>query len=103
HSARLAPFCEGFRAESARKPSQKAFANEADTDFTDPVNRRWIGDALAHWYSPCRVRATPTVADVDRAVARAKEAASDWQSRPSEERAAILRRVAREMSDARGA
>ena len=81
----------------------RGFWNEADTDFTSAVNRRWIRDRLDHWHAPCRwVRPAPTVSDVDRSVARAVAAADEWRSRPSAERAEILRRVADEMSHARG-
>jgi RHH-type proline utilization regulon transcriptional repressor/proline dehydrogenase/delta 1-pyrroline-5-carboxylate dehydrogenase len=79
------------------------FWNEADTDFTSPVNRRWIYDHLAHWSDPCPEGwPTPIVADVDAAVARARAAADGWRDLGGDGRAAILRRVAHEMAVHRG-
>nr|MBA2610251.1 bifunctional proline dehydrogenase/L-glutamate gamma-semialdehyde dehydrogenase [Actinomycetota bacterium] len=84
-------------------PCAAGVENEPDTDFTSAANRSWIRDHLAHWHAPCRSpRPAPTVDDVDRAVAHAVGAADDWRTRPSTERAVILRRVADEMSQARG-
>ncbi len=85
--------------------SQIAFVNEPDTDFTNAVNRRWIEERLANWHVPCRSaepRRAPTIDDVDDAVDRARGASDEWRSRPAEERAAILRRVADEMARRRG-
>ncbi|MEY2419300.1 MAG: RHH-type transcriptional regulator, proline utilization regulon repressor / proline dehydrogenase [Actinomycetota bacterium] len=94
HQDRLAPH--------EHDPSTE-FRNEPDTDFTSAVNRRWINDHLAHWADPCPEGwPTPTVADVDAAVARARSAAHDWRALGAEGRAAILRRVAHEMALHRG-
>ncbi|MEY2468821.1 MAG: RHH-type transcriptional regulator, proline utilization regulon repressor / proline dehydrogenase [Actinomycetota bacterium] len=91
------------RRASHEHHADAAFFNEPDTDFTNAVNRRWVTDELANWHQPCRpAPARPTVEDVDAAVARASAAADGWRSLPSAERAAILQRVAREMSAARG-
>ncbi|HVT76225.1 MAG TPA: bifunctional proline dehydrogenase/L-glutamate gamma-semialdehyde dehydrogenase, partial [Acidimicrobiales bacterium] len=82
-----------------RNAAPARFANEPDTDFTSAVNRRWIGDHLAHWhdtYKPVHV----AVADVDAAVARARAASAAWRARG--DRADILRRVADEMAVHRG-
>src|SRR5262249_24616072 len=68
------PRRHGARRAPGRRSEPDGFFNEPDTDFTDPANLRWIGDALAHWYPSCRpARPTPTTEDVDRAVARAKD------------------------------
>ena len=94
HQDRLAPH--------EHDPST-AFWNEADTDFTSAVNRRWIHDHLQHWHDPCPDGwAVPSVADVDDAVARAHNAAGAWRDLGAQGRAEVLRRVAHEMSVHRG-
>ncbi len=88
---------------ASHEPAPKVFANEPDTDFIGTGNRHWIADELAHW-TPLfdSSAATPTVDDVDAAVARAVNAADKWRTRPAVERAAVLRHVAHEMVNARG-
>ncbi len=110
HQDRLAPHEHDDRTD---------FANEPDTDFTSEVNRRWITHHLSSSSSSssCELvlktrgkarNSEPVrddrvgVADVDVAVKRAEAAADGWRARPADERAAILRHVANEMSQHRG-
>jgi RHH-type proline utilization regulon transcriptional repressor/proline dehydrogenase/delta 1-pyrroline-5-carboxylate dehydrogenase len=93
HQDRLAPHEHDDAVE---------FHNEADTDFTSEVNRRWITQHLAHWREPADTFVVPTIEGVDKAVVRADHAADAWHDRGPAARAEILRRVAQHMAECRG-
>jgi RHH-type proline utilization regulon transcriptional repressor/proline dehydrogenase/delta 1-pyrroline-5-carboxylate dehydrogenase len=72
--------------ETAGRDSR--FSNEPDTDLTVPVNRRWAVAALGR-LTPAAPSAA-TVTDVDRAVARAGDAAGPWAATAAGERRRLL-------------
>jgi RHH-type proline utilization regulon transcriptional repressor/proline dehydrogenase/delta 1-pyrroline-5-carboxylate dehydrogenase len=85
-----------------RRPVTDPFRNAPDTDWTEPSNRRWIADALAATSVPSGGRATPTVADVDAAVAVAAAAVAGWSALPADERAVLIDRVGDRFEQHRG-
>ena len=82
-------------------PADAAFANAVDTDFTRPVNRSWIADALAA-YAPAEPPLTDTVQGVDAIVARAHAAQKEWQATSWRQRREVLQRVGDVMQADRG-
>jgi RHH-type transcriptional regulator, proline utilization regulon repressor / proline dehydrogenase / delta 1-pyrroline-5-carboxylate dehydrogenase len=73
-------------------PRDGRFTNEPDTDLTVPVNRRWAVAALGRPASP--TPATATLTDIDRAVARAGDAAGPWAATAAGERRRLLEAAA---------
>ncbi|MGC5027805.1 proline dehydrogenase family protein [Tsukamurella sp. DT100] len=83
-------------------PADGPFVGEPDTDPSTPANRAWARAALA---APDTVEPPARVTDptaVDAAVATALTAQRAWAALPAAERAALLRRVADELSRRRG-
>ncbi|MCA0154602.1 bifunctional proline dehydrogenase/L-glutamate gamma-semialdehyde dehydrogenase [Tsukamurella sp. M9C] len=83
-------------------PGDGPFVGEPDTDPSTPANRAWARAALA---APDTVEPPARVTDpaaVDSAVATALTAQRAWAALPADERAALLRRVADELSRRRG-
>lgn len=76
------------------------FANEPDTDLTVPANRRWAQGALA---APGRQAPPPPAseADVDRAVAGAVYAQTQWAATPARDRRRRLEAAAEVMAAGR--
>jgi RHH-type transcriptional regulator, proline utilization regulon repressor / proline dehydrogenase / delta 1-pyrroline-5-carboxylate dehydrogenase len=79
-----------------------AFANEPDTDFVLPQNRRWITDCLLQ-HVVQTAPPTASVHDVNAAVDRALAAQQSWASTSGPERAALINRVGDVMAAERGA
>jgi RHH-type proline utilization regulon transcriptional repressor/proline dehydrogenase/delta 1-pyrroline-5-carboxylate dehydrogenase len=83
-----------------------AFANQSDTDLTDPERRADITTALAKFAvngSPDGDHPLTTDVDtVDRVVATASDALPAWSGRPPRERAALLRAAAARFQAERG-
>ena len=78
-----------------------AFENCADTDWTQQVNRAWIGRELAAWKSQPFPRVEST-REVDEAVAAAVRAATEWARTSFADRRQLLADVADEMERSRG-
>ncbi|MGF1647191.1 MAG: bifunctional proline dehydrogenase/L-glutamate gamma-semialdehyde dehydrogenase [Kineosporiaceae bacterium] len=90
------------RTRPAARPDVEApFANTPDTDFTVPVNRRWIREHLAAAAIP-QVHVVESTAAVDEAVARSAKAQRAWARVGWGQRRAALAEVARVMADGRG-
>ncbi len=94
---------ESIAAESTAGDSMATgFRNEPDTDFTRPPNRAWIARHLAAPLPPPPTRLS-SVADVDAAVERARDAGSEWARSSLDHRRALLGRIAASMARGRGA
>ncbi|HEY0187805.1 MAG TPA: proline dehydrogenase family protein [Cellulomonas sp.] len=79
------------------------FANVADTDPAVAASRAWAGVLVAADVEPpAGAVEVGTVDEVDAVVARAAAAAPAWSARTPAERAAVLRRAARELEAVRG-
>ena len=78
------------------------FANEPDTDFTQPANRAWIARHLATDRPAPRPALVGTTAGVDEVVSRARRGAERWRSTSTGERRAVLARAAAAMAAGRG-
>jgi RHH-type transcriptional regulator, proline utilization regulon repressor / proline dehydrogenase / delta 1-pyrroline-5-carboxylate dehydrogenase len=82
------------------------FANAADTDWTRPVNRRWIAgqlhDVLPDAHEPSLAGQPIGRADVERAVEVARAAQAGWWAAGAAERADILHRVGDVLERQRG-
>ncbi len=90
------------RTERRAFDPEAPFANEPDTDFTLPANRRWIAHHLDADVPPTLPPVLAHTDDVDAAVARAHEGARHWAATTTAERRRVLTRVAEVMAAARG-
>jgi RHH-type proline utilization regulon transcriptional repressor/proline dehydrogenase/delta 1-pyrroline-5-carboxylate dehydrogenase len=82
-------------------PVDAPFSNAIDTDFTRPVNRAWIAEALAAC-RPEEPSLVDTVLQVDELVARARAAQQAWAESSWHERREALQRVGDVMEEDRG-
>ena len=90
------------RSEELGAPTRpETFLNEADTDFALEHNREWIVEHL-HSYRPGEIPGTVGLADVEEAVARARDGGERWRALPREERQARLLAAADELARRRG-
>ncbi|WP_019201524.1 bifunctional proline dehydrogenase/L-glutamate gamma-semialdehyde dehydrogenase [Tsukamurella sp. 1534] len=90
------------RASDPLAPRAGEFTGEPDTDPSTPANRAWAARALRE---PAAVQVPERVTDparIDAAVATALDAQAAWAAKPAAERAALLHRVADELSRRRG-
>ncbi len=78
------------------------FANDAETDPSQPANRQWIIDTLQRIPEPCRTEPITDVASVHERARAGAVAQRSWFGRPAAERRAILHSVADELSARRG-
>jgi len=78
------------------------FVNDAETDPSQPTNRMWIEETLAHQPEPCQATPVTEVAEVVRALHAASGAQPGWFARAASERRAILHRVATGLGERRG-
>jgi RHH-type transcriptional regulator, proline utilization regulon repressor / proline dehydrogenase / delta 1-pyrroline-5-carboxylate dehydrogenase len=103
HALDLSPRRRQDRAEQQpANPHETAFANEPDTDFVLPQNRRWITQSLRDYV----VQTAPSLATVDHvnaAVDRALAAQTSWGSMPGGDRAVLINRVGDVIAAQRGA
>ena len=88
--------------EGRQAPRTGRFVNEPDTDPALRANREWGLAALAEAPHTPRSPEVTDPAEVDAAVARARNLAEGWASRSGAERAEVLDSVADELADARG-
>ena len=89
-----------------RPPIGDTFANTPDSDASLPQTRAWALAALARLDEPPQPLSSPvldSVAAVGGVVARARDTGPAWAARRGEDRAAVLREVARQMEARRGA
>jgi RHH-type transcriptional regulator, proline utilization regulon repressor / proline dehydrogenase / delta 1-pyrroline-5-carboxylate dehydrogenase len=97
-----APGRQRLADESRRHRDVRRFANEPDTDPTDPVGRRRLTEALDNE----SLEALPGELDevgIDRVVRTAAAGAARWGAVPPHERAALLDRCAEKLSARRPA
>ena len=85
------------RTESITFAADGSFANVADTDFTTPGNRAWA-EAILAMPAPAEPALVTTIAEVDDAVARARDAQDRWARTSWQERRNVLARVAEVMA-----
>ncbi|MCV2394589.1 bifunctional proline dehydrogenase/L-glutamate gamma-semialdehyde dehydrogenase [Actinotalea sp. M2MS4P-6] len=84
-------------------PAGSGFHNAVDTDPAVPASRAWAARLLAEAPQVEPPAFAADVPTVDAAVARAAELAPTWAAVPADRRAAVLRRAADHLEDARGA
>ena len=93
------------RTQNRTRPSTvgnlASFENSADTDWTQQVNRAWIGHELLTWM-PQPFPRIETVAEIDDVVAAAMHAARQWATTTYADRRRLLADIADEMERARG-
>lgn len=92
---------EHLQPRSASDP----FANEPNTDFSLPTNRRWVRQLTSFSLEDILPPQRPDHADraaVDSALATAASAQSDWEALGFEKRGEILRNVAASFARGRG-
>ena len=93
------------RTQNRARPSAGGdvaeFANCADTDWTQAINRDWVDRALNEW-QPQTFPRSETVRAIDDAVATAVAAAGEWAATTFSERRRLIARVADEMERSRG-
>jgi RHH-type proline utilization regulon transcriptional repressor/proline dehydrogenase/delta 1-pyrroline-5-carboxylate dehydrogenase len=84
-----------------RFPVDGSFHNVADTDFTVPVNRRWLQSHLDSYVSqpPALVE---TIEGVDSIIADAKAAQAEWAQTSWAMRRTVLAQVAEVLEERRG-
>lgn len=99
----MATVADSPRRQSERPPIGDVFENTPDSDPALPEMRKWAVESIARPLPKDRLLLLGSNAEVDVAVRTAVDAASQWAARPGAERAAVLRRAARELEDARGA
>jgi RHH-type transcriptional regulator, proline utilization regulon repressor / proline dehydrogenase / delta 1-pyrroline-5-carboxylate dehydrogenase len=95
------------RSQDRRLPAGPAvdgpFRNEPDTDPSLAANREWARDAVARPFAGPKAGLVTSLAEVDAVVARAIEAQRAWSAVPAAERRRVLRAVADELVERRGA
>ncbi len=94
------------RTQDRRQPpapidAATPFVNEADTDFTRPVNREWLATTLERW-SSSPPPPVASLADVNDAVKSAVAAQVVWAAVPATERALLVNRIGDVVADRRG-
>ena len=78
------------------------FANQPDSDPTIESTRAWIRELRNQEWSAASAPVTDDPTEVDRIVAEARAAQSDWWAIGSSKRRRVLRRVAAELDQRRG-
>jgi RHH-type proline utilization regulon transcriptional repressor/proline dehydrogenase/delta 1-pyrroline-5-carboxylate dehydrogenase len=78
------------------------FGNEPDTDPSLPRTQAWLAEVRAIVPRPVETPLTTDPADVDAALAAARDAQAAWASRSAGDRRDVLRRVADELGARRG-
>ncbi|UDL73463.1 proline dehydrogenase family protein [Corynebacterium uberis] len=88
--------------EGTQAPRIGRFVNEPDTDPALPANRQWAVDAIAHDPGAPEHAEVTDPAEVEAAVARAKELGAAWGTVPGAQRQEALQAIADALADARG-
>ncbi len=89
-------------SENRQFNQDKPFANEPDTDFSLAVNRTWIAQSHDAIGLPAAEEGLFDLATIDRAVATAIEAGTQWASSTPQARRTVLHRVAEIIAAQRG-